>query len=289
MSPITDDFSVNKFRQVGGLTLSDNDDKKICYDCVGEAFLRGVIEKEGIVAACDYCGGGEGSCIYIEQLADHVEGAFERHYQRTSDQPDMYESMLMRDKEMSYEWERHGEPVVYAIAEAASIGEGAAESVLDILTDRHADLEAAQMGDECEFDPESHYEWKSVRDYEFTSEWQSIERSLKSEARFFNQGAEAFLARLFANLDGHVNGDGHSVVVTAGPDADRQSFFRARVFHKGGELEEAMMRPDLNLGPPPSRFARAGRMNANGISVFYGASDESVALLRSAPPSAAER
>jgi hypothetical protein len=73
---------------------------------------------------------------------------------------------------------------------------------------------------------------------------------LKSQSRFFNQGAEAFLARLFANLDGRTTRDGHPVVVSAGLDTAHASFFRARVFHKSDDLDDAMMRPDLHMGPP---------------------------------------
>ncbi|KEQ52264.1 RES domain-containing protein [Sphingobium chlorophenolicum] len=264
--------------------MADDDEQKICRNCVGEAFLGKLIEKEGSVDTCSYCEDDEEPCISIEELADHVEGAFERHYYRTSDQPDMYESMLLRDREMSYEWDRHGEPVLHAIADAASMAEAAAQDVLDILEQRHSDFEMAQMGEECEFDSDSHYEWKNPEDHEFAFEWQAIERSLKSQSRFFNQAAEAFLARLFANLDGRVTGSGHPVVVTAGPETGHRSFFRARVFHNSDELDEAMMRPDLHLGPPPGRFARAGRMNASGISMFYGASDKGVALAEVRPP-----
>jgi hypothetical protein len=263
---------------------ADDDDRNICHNCVGEAYLSKLVEADGVVAVCHYCGDEEEECILIEELANHVEGAFERHYYRTSDQPDMYESMLLRDKELDYDWDRHGEPVLDAISDAASIGTDAAQDVLDILEDRHSDLESAQMGEECEFDSDSSYEWKSARDHEFAFEWQTIERSLKSQSRFFNQGAEAFLARLFANLDGRTTRDGHPVVAAAGPDTAHASFFRARVFHKSDDLDEAMMRPDLHVGPPPERFARAGRMNANGISMFYGASDKGVALAEVRPP-----
>lgn len=264
--------------------MPTDDDRNICHNCVGEAYLSNLIEATGDVALCHYCEDDEEKCIPIGELANQIEGAFERHYYRTSDQPDMYESMLLRDKELAYEWDRHGEPILEAIADAASIADDVAKDVLDILEDRHADIESAQMGEECEFDSDSRYDWKSARDHEFAFEWQNIERSLKSQSRFFNQGAEAFLARLFANLDGRTTRDGHPVVVTAGPDTVHASFFRARVFHKSDELDKAMMRPDLHLGPPPEHFARAGRMNANGISMFYGASDKGVALAEVRPP-----
>ena len=264
--------------------MSEDGNRKICYLCVGEPYLSGLIEREGAVAACSYCDDDEESTIPIEDLAGHIDGAFERHYYRTSPDPDMYESMLLRDKELDYDWDRHGEPVLYAIEEAASIDEQAAQDVLDILEEQNADFESAKMGEECEFDADSRYEVKAVADHQFAFEFRAIERSLKSESRFFNQGAEEFLNRLFADLEGRVTRDGQPVIVTAGPEAKVRGFFRARVFHDGEELDQALLRPDLHLGPPPSRIARAGRMNAHGISVFYGASDPGVALAEVRPP-----
>ncbi|MDX0986708.1 RES domain-containing protein [Sinorhizobium medicae] len=264
--------------------MTNDDDRKICHECIGEPFLSDLVERDGLIATCGYCHDDEEPCITLEQLADEIEGAFERHYFRTSDQPTMYESMLMRDEESSYEFERHGEPVLEVIAEAASIPEDAAKDVLEILEERHADLDAAQIGEECEFDSESHYEWKNARDHEYALEWKEIEHSLKSQSRFFNHSAEAFLSRLFADLDGGKTRNGQPVVVVAGPESEYKSFFRARVFHKSDDLDQALQRPDLHLGPPPGKFARAGRMNAHGISMFYGASDKGVALAEVRPP-----
>lgn len=263
--------------------MPENDDRNICHHCVGDAYLSALIERDGEVAACSYCNDEE-PCIPIEDLAAHIDGAFERHYYRTSPDPDMYESMLLRDKELAYDFERHGEPVLYAIEEAASIDEEPAQDVLDILEEQYSDFESAQMGEECEFDADSHYEEKAIADHEFAFEFRAIERSLKSQARFFNQGAEEFLNRIFSDLDGRTTREGRPVIITAGPDAEIRGFFRARVFHDSEELDQALVRPDLHLGPPPSRIARAGRMNAHGISVFYGATDPGVALAEVRPP-----
>ncbi|MBY5644284.1 RES family NAD+ phosphorylase [Rhizobium leguminosarum] len=268
----------------GGSSLNDDHELKVCHDCIGESYLCGIVEVAGIVATCSYCKNDEEPCITVEELADHIEGAFERHYFKTSEHPDMYESLMQSDKESNYEFERHGEPVLEVIAEAANVSEEIATDALAILEQRFASFEADQIGEECEFDSESRYEWKSARDHEYAREWQEIESSLKSQTRFFNQGAEAFLSRLFKELDDRKTRDDNPVVVTAGPDTELKSFFRARVFHKSDELDEAMQRPDLHLGPPPGRFARAGRMNAHGISMFYGASDKGVALAEVRPP-----
>lgn len=45
-----------------------------------------------------------------------------------------------------------------------------------------------------------------------------------------------------------------------------------------------MCRPDLQLGSPPALVAAAGRMNARGISVFYGANDPKAAIAEVRPP-----
>jgi hypothetical protein len=192
--------------------------------------------------------------------------------------------MLIRDRELNYEWYRHGEPVLYAIADTASVDAKVAQAVLDILRERHDDFETAQTGDECEFGEDSHYEAKGIDDREIAAEWQGLERSLKVEARYFNPLAEALLGRLFEGLDGQATRDGHPVIVTAGPNREIKSFFRARTFHRYDEMDDALARPDIHLGPPPATKARAGRMNAHGIAAFYGASDGEVALAEVRPP-----
>jgi hypothetical protein len=49
-------------------------------------------------------------------------------------------------------------------------------------------------------------------------------------------------------------------------------------------LEEALCRPDIHLGSPPARLANAGRMNARGISVFYGSTTAQTAIAEVRPP-----
>lgn len=262
----------------------DEDGKRICHQCVGDSHLKALIVKDGAVGECSYCADDEEACISVEGLADHVEGAFDRHYQRTSDQPDMYESMLLRDKEIDYAWDRHGEPVIDVIGQAAVVEEEVAQDVLDILSDRHGDWESAQMGEETEFDPDSHYEWKRPSSGEIAAEWYGLERSLKLRSRYFNPQAESLLKRLFDDLEKLFTHDGRSVVVEAGPDLAIRCFNRARAFHHSHELDEAMIRPDLHLGPPPANRAKAGRMNAHGIAVFYGADDRDIALAEVRPP-----
>jgi hypothetical protein len=268
------------------LPTSDDDEiehKCVCFACAGEAHLSDRIHAAGKKQTCSYCGETL-EAISIEELADHIEGAFDRHYQRTSTEPDDYEFMLQRDRESSYEWERHGDPIKYAIVNAADVTEKIAEDVQQILEERYADFDADAMGEETPFAGDSYYEEVKADDVDLRHEWRNFENSLKTESRFFNKGAEAVLAALFEGLTDHQTFAGERVVVDAGPRTKIKSLFRARVFQSETILVEAMKRPDRDLGPAPTHLAASGRMNAHGISVFYGALTPEVALAEIRPP-----
>jgi hypothetical protein len=246
--------------------------------------LNGVVERDGDMSTCDYCEGEDEKCVSIDELADYIEGAFERHFERTSSEPDAFQYALIADRELSYQWYRDGSPVAIAISEAAGIDDDVAEDVREILDDRHGDFEMDQMGEETEFSSDSYYEEKGANDIEFQMEWKSVELALKTQARHFNKDAERFLERMFGNVHALQTAAGLPVVVVAGPGTERATMFRARTFHRHDALEHALRRPDFDLGPPPVKFARAGRMNAQGISVFYGAYDAKAAIAEVRPP-----
>ena len=88
----------------------------------------------------------------------------------------------------------------------------------------------------------------------------------------------------FSQLDRHATRRGRKVIVDAGSDEKLASLYRARVFQSLDKLEESLKRPDVHLGVPLSKLATAGRMNARGIGVFYGATHADVAIAETHPP-----
>jgi hypothetical protein len=257
--------------------------KKLCHACVGEAYLSGEIGKEGKRAKCSYCGKTR-RCYSVGDIAERVQVAFEQNYIRTSDQPTSWQYTLMSDRESSYDWYRDGEPVTDAIANAAEIPQEAAEDIQQILEAEHEDFDSAAMGEETEFSGDTHYEEKGTSDRVWQEEWRNFENSLKTEARFFSRRAARHLASIFDGLDDLRTHRGQPLVVDAGPGTGFHSVYRARVFQSDDKLEEALCRPDTHLGSPPPSVAAAGRMNARGISVFYGANDPKVAIAEVRPP-----
>ncbi|MEZ4330893.1 MAG: RES domain-containing protein [Myxococcota bacterium] len=250
----------------------------VCWQCVGEDYLQETILASAREGECSFCG-VTAPCMAISELADRIERVFRDYYDRTPrDAPDDIIWDLFEG------WDRPGEHVLDVIQEVAEVSDLVAARVLGILTDRHDDIDAARIGEECEFGEDSYYQRRRASDGGWSAKWRDFEESLKKENRFFNDQALDMLRSVFGALDELLTGDGASPIVTAGPHGAVSRIFRARFFESESDLRKALMRPDLLLGPPPSEIARAGRMNASGISTFYGATSPEVALAETRPP-----
>lgn len=263
--------------------IDEIEDRRICCECVGESYLSGEIRKVGEKSKCDYCG-SKRVTIRISELADRIETAFEHHYVRTADEPSNFEYSLLADKELDYCWERAGTQTIYAIEEVAEIPEKAARDAQRILEERHFDFDMAAEGVETQFSEDAHYEERPADDRQWQEEWRGFQQSLKTEARFFDRNAERLLAEIFNGVETLRNRSGLPLVVDAGPGKKLTTLFRARSFQSDEKLVAALCRPDMKLGSPPSRLSKASRMNAAGISVFYGSSNPEVSLAEIRPP-----
>jgi hypothetical protein len=115
-------------------------------------------------------------------------------------------------------------------------------------------------------------------------DWRSFENSLKTKARFFSRTAANHLTSIFDRIGELQTRDGRPLVVDVGPGTDFHTLYRARVFQSDDKLEAAVGRSDIHLGSPPASLAAAGRMNARGISVFYGANNQKAAIAEVRPP-----
>ncbi len=254
--------------------------KTICYRCVGETFLRDKISRCGTESECSYCG-HRAIAFSIEEVARHVATAFKQHFRRTSTEPDFYESLALSDRESNFDWSRHGEPVADAIVAAADIPESAASDIQQELDERYSDHDDIE---ETEFHSESHYEEQGADGDHWRRQWLDFERAIKTQTRFFGHNAEELLTNIFSNLE-HLSAASHRpLVIDIGPGFPSTALYRARMFQSKAPLRAALCRPDRELGPPPGHKARTGRMNARGISVFYGATEPEVAIAEVRPP-----
>jgi hypothetical protein len=230
-------------------------------------FLRGEVERSGHDGICSYCG-QHGRTLSIDKIADFVDPVLSEFFYPTEPKPG--ESRSVAD----------------VINDSAEIGPEAAEDIRRVLAERNTVIEEGVTGSsDSRFDPDAHYVMReSVDASDLEVDWRDFERSLKHENRYFNRPGETLLAFLFEGIDRHETIRRDPIVVAAGPGTKHAILYRARQCEGDAELRKAMERPDKEVGPPPVPSARANRMNAAGISVFYGATDPAVALAEVRPP-----
>ena len=252
-----------------------NADSRLCHRCVGEKTLKSTIKKIGTMADCSFCR-KRVKTISLDQAAEIFDKVFDQNFVRTEDEPTGMEYTM--SKESDYQWERSGEDIAELLQEVGHIEPEVAESIRQLLEDKHFDFDEAAMGEEGDFAPDSRYTDRKVESDEFHSEWRSFEESLKTKSRYFSKRATLTLLTLFNGIHRSTTAGNRPVILTAGPETSITSLFRARVFQDEEKLVRALERPDQEIGPPPAAAAVAGRMNARGISTFYGATDREVAL-----------
>ena len=255
---------------------------KLCFKCIDDEFLSDLVKKDGELQRCSYCQRTE-SALELGRISSLVEGAFSVHFFRTPTEPTDWER-AMESAEKITEWSRKGKPTSSALQEASGMPNQAAKDVQKILSAKHFDAEKAKADKEYEFSEEAYYNRKMPSSSVWDREWRRFERLIGAEARYFSASAAAQLRKLFDPMDEMRTTEGNSPVVTAGPSTDITHVYRARVFDSQEHLEEAMKWPNAALGPPPTALAKAGRMNAHGVSVFYGATEANLAILEVRPP-----
>lgn len=263
--------------------ISTLKDLMICDECIGDPYVAIQVQKMAQNDVC-YCCSETLPTMTLGDLAELVDEVFEVHYERTSTEMTSLEYAMHKDKELSYDWEREGERPEYIIADQLGVDENMALNIVKILAEKYFDFDMAKMGEETEFSAESQYEPKRVDSYGFYDEWRNFRDNVEKEARYFSNSAKDFLDSIFGDIEDLKTRKDDYVIQTINPGDDMSVFFRGRTFQSEKRVEEAMVRPDRDIGPAPSGLAAAGRMNAKGISVFYGATHPNIALSELRPP-----
>lgn len=253
-----------------GEKLTDEDEKWVCFHCIDEPCLNSRIQ---ICASrsCSYCGNFAPAWT-LQEVAEAIFVVLEEHYQQVS-----WESPFSREI---------GNDVAWIIGLTAEISDDdLIEDVREICEEMAvSEMEYYEIPDPGPYSPDSEYIETPVDTYSWSSKWRDFETILKEQSRFFNQNARKILEEIFADIDTLVSREGVPVLTKAGPGTDIPELFRARNFYDIDELARALGSPDEDLGPPPSKYASAGRMNAQGISSFYGSDSPEVCLSEVRPP-----
>ena len=263
------------------LTRQEDDEKRVCHNCIGDDFLSEEIKASGSPLKCTYCACTKES-INLYDLSDRVHGVIEEHFVRTPSEPNWIDDMLIREGLIDI-WLPDGQQTQNLIFDVANVSEEIAEDVAETLAGRYA-YEAGKHGEENPYDSEAYYVERSANDTEFRLSWESFCDEIMYRERFFPQSAEPVLGEIFEDLDGLATSNGTRVIRNVAPLDEDFSIWRARTAQSDGEIVNILKSPDRRLGSPPSRYAEVGRMNPKGVSVFYGALNPETCIAEIRPP-----
>lgn len=252
-------------------------EKRLCSGCVGEAYLKSMLENTGEMRECSYCG-AIGKTLSVREVAECVDAAIEHHYQRIFE--DGSELPWHDDTDQG----EQGELVSDIIADRAHIAEEVAEDIRTFLKKRECLEDCSDPYDSTAYDTDARYERTEPNAAVYHNMWVQFENRIKTESRFSSRRSLETLDKLFKGIKEHKTSSGERVVVEAGPTGFISELYRARVFQSGDKFAAALKRPDMEMGPPPTMGVKAGRMNACGISVFYASRDVDTAIAEVRPP-----
>jgi hypothetical protein len=240
-----------------------DNEKYICHSCVDDEFVSKYIKIHATGNhRCGYCNNRRKS-VALYELSETIHKIIDANYIRRYD-ADLYPGHNV------------GSPAEDVISELIGVDYELSEEIHDLLKENYNDWH----NDINLYDDDICYQRDRNLTHSLESKWEEVKLSLQCEARFFNKNVKDFFDKIFCDINTHQTQDGESAVITIDENIH---LFRARVFDNLNKVEDALKHPEKNFGPPPYQHATSGRMNANGIPVFYGSTSPTIAIAEVRP------
>jgi hypothetical protein len=253
--------------------------KHICITCIGDKFLRKLVASHHQQGTCNYCN-KESTVVSIEPLSELIKHAIIQHYTARS----MFG--LFDKVSKGKRTAKKKETIIEAIEKNVKIPEAAVKDIQVILANKYGRMTMFErmFKMKVDFNVNTPIHMYQPTDEVWQQKWQDFEQSLKTESRYFSSNGLKLLQSIFADLEALQTNELYPLIRYIGPGTSIESLYRARVFQSNEKLSTALNWPDMHLGSPPSNAAVGGRMNAKGISVFYGTNDRHTAMAEVRPP-----
>ena len=259
----------------------EQETKRICAWCVGNPWLTAQVEQQGHLSLCTYCCEMR-RAVPLESLAGWTHQVINAHFRLTPNHPTEPDEFITIA--MGLDWERRGCSPTEVVAQEAGLAEEIADDVVRLLSGLHT-FGAVREGEEDPYDKyETRYEAVGPNPDIFWSLWNRVPNEIRHRARFFNADAEGVLDNIFGDLSTLRTEHGTLVIRDLGSSGQDTFIWRARTALSRENAESILESPAQELGPPPREYATAGRMNPEGIPVFYGAMDLTTCIAEIRPP-----
>ena len=241
--------------------MKTEEPRYVCHACIDDKVLAKQVEKEGTQAECTYCRATK-TAFTLADLSYCIHQVVKEHFIPAPEND---------DPEQSRQGLKDIETVIEAVAH---LEQGIAADVREYLFNGLACTINVAGGEENPYSHGMLYEEREADTSDLRSDWWILNEAIRSRARFFGATTVDILDKIFENLDSLRTIGGKSVIREIKPGETYSTFWRARTAHSAWEIKSIIESLSSQLGPPPSDKATAGRMNAEGIPVFYGALEE---------------
>ena len=245
----------------GDSPLKSEGTQYVCHACIDDTVLSKQVEEEGAQTECSYCHTTR-AAFTLADLSNRIHQVLEEHFDPVP------------DDDVEEQWKGVFDDAETVIDKVANPKGSIATDVRDYLFERLAQTENVTGVEENPYNLRMLYLEKEADTSGLRSAWWNSKEEISSRARFFGATTAATLDRILEDLASLKTIWGKPVVREIKP-GDRDSYFwRARIAHSESEVQSILESLSSELGPPPSDKATAGRMNPEGIPVFYGALEE---------------
>lgn len=249
-------------------------DRAICCNCVKDFYLKKIIEDEGEPLECSECGQEENNAITVEYLGNLMEPILREHFVLGP----TVRKFGADDKDW---WEQEGESMEWIIQEVLGQDFGFVDEIVDAVI--NAEDVYPGDGDDPFWDDTSLYVESRVQVGHYYDRWRYTLAELKHNRRFFSPAAQVLFGNLFRGVEDLKAWTGNKKLPVVRTLPSGAQLYRARICNSRAMLSEIYANPLKHIGPPPRELSRAGRMNAEGVVVFYGATEQDTCLAEMRP------
>jgi hypothetical protein len=233
----------------------------VCWRCIEDDFLKEKVRDDGTPQECSLCKRTDANAFGPVELAGVLE-------------PVLHDNFLPYSE---------GAPLSDVLKESVIRQTlGFEEEIVDAL--KTNEKVCLQPGQEPFFSNSQMYVEMHITSTRYFESWNSVLDLLKHRRRFFNGSAKELFTGLFAGVENRI--------CWAQPEEDRKvvwdfvkgsALYRARICSSAETKKAALSDPFKNVGPPPPECAHSGRMNPEGVPVFYGSLDWQTCVAETRP------
>ena len=236
----------------------------VCWRCIEDEYLKRTIRENGSHATCVLCEGEDEPAFDSDQFAQVVAPLMQEHFLQGPE--------VRKFGEDDNDWyEQEGDPLSHHLQEVIGQYLGFENEIVNAL-EENEDVRP-QDGEQAFFDSSQEYVPRRISPYRYVELWRDVLDELKHRRRFFSGSARNLFRELFEDVENRTcwAPEKDTRVVFNLPEGSE--LFRARTCGSVGTIKEILSEPFKNVGPPPAECALSGRMNPEGVPVFYGSLD----------------